>query len=124
MPSNHIDVANFIQLRGFSEEWDELGLSDEDLRELEIAIMLSPEAFPRVKGTGGLRKVRFSPKGWRRGKSGALRVGYVFFKEYQIVVFVILYSKGEKDDISPAGKKAIKNLIGRLENELSRGPVK
>jgi len=51
----------FKYLAGFVREWERLGLTDEDLQELELIILADPEAAPVIAGTGGLRKLRFSP---------------------------------------------------------------
>lgn len=37
-----VDAVTFIQMHGFSEDWDGLGLTMEDLRSLEMAIMERP----------------------------------------------------------------------------------
>ena len=38
-------------------------LDDERYRQLQIALMLRPEQGPIIKGSGGLRKVRWAPAG-------------------------------------------------------------
>lgn len=119
-----LDVADFVQTSVFSKDWDRLGLTDDDLRLLEISIMTNPRAGPVMKGTGGLRKIRFSPPGWARGKSGALRACYVYFERHDLVLLVALYEKGEKDDLSPEARKAARSIIERQEQELSRRPVR
>lgn len=49
-------------------------LDDERYRQLQIALMLRPEQGPVIRGSGGLRKVRWTtPRG---GKRGGLRVIY------------------------------------------------
>lgn len=120
-----LEVADFCQMKGFAEEWDQLGLSAHgDLRELEIAIMARPKGNPVVSGTGGLRKIRFSPKGWPIGKSGALRVGYVYIEECRVVVLIVVYRKGEMDNISPKGGNIIRQLVSRIKAEFDRGAVR
>ncbi len=56
-------TRTFIQTKEFSKNWDKLGLKDDDLRKLELEIILNPKAFPVIKGTNGLRKMRFSYNG-------------------------------------------------------------
>jgi hypothetical protein len=77
---------SFIQLAGFAANWARLRLSDDDLRSLEDAILAAPEAPPVMRGTGGLRKIRFSSGRSQRGKSGGLRVFYAFFPEFGLPV--------------------------------------
>lgn len=43
-----------------------------------------------------------------------MRVGYVFLKEYGVVLLLIAYAKGEKDDLTPSECAKIKELIDRI----------
>jgi hypothetical protein len=120
-PGRHFkpeEVLRFVQLTPFARGWEGLGLnSDEDLAALEIMLMLNPAGCPVVQGTGGLRKARFAPARWKTGKSGAVRVGYVYLQEHGTILLVIAYSKDEKDELTPDEKKAIRRLIRQIEEE-------
>jgi hypothetical protein len=118
-----LEVADFVQAPIFTKEWARLGLTDDDLRILEILIMTSAKQNPVIRGTDGLRKIRFSPPGWTKGKSGALRCCYVYFEEYRLMLLVLPYKKSEKDDLTPAGRKAARCIIQRQRNELSKRPL-
>lgn len=78
-----LTIATFVEMEGFTEDWKDLNLTDDDLQALQIVIMTNPQGPPVVKGTGGLRKLRFSPAGLNRGKSGAHRIGYAYFETYK-----------------------------------------
>lgn len=114
----------FIELRPFTTGWQDLRLDDDDLQALQNLIMLNPQGHPVVQGTGGLRKLRFAPLRWKTGKSGAVRIGYVYLQEHGVVLLVIAYSKNEKDDLAPAEKKAIRQLIEKIENEFATGIIR
>jgi hypothetical protein len=114
------DLLNFSELDWFVQNWNDLGLSDEDLSALQILIMLHPRGGDLVPGTGGLRKLRFAPAKWHSGKSGALRVCYVYFEKYAFVVLVTVYAKADLDDLSAAGKQTIRKLLQRIEQALKR----
>ncbi len=120
------DLLHFVELTEFTQAWDSLGLDDEDdLLALQLMIMTAPKKAPVIKGTGGLRKLRFAPAKWNTGVSGAARVCYVYFEEFGIVLLVIAYSKGEADDLSDAGKRAIRKLILETTSYLKkRGPIR
>lgn len=47
-------------------------LDDDDYRSLQIALMLRPEQGPVIRGSSGLRKVRWARPG--AGKSSGLRI--------------------------------------------------
>jgi hypothetical protein len=110
-----------VELDGFTEDWNELGLCDDDLHALQLAIMAKPRAAPVVPGTGSLRKTRYAPLKSGKGKSGGARVCYVYFEHYSVVFLVLAYPKNEKDDLSVAEKKAIKKLIKDIEEEFAGG---
>ena len=68
-----------------------------------------------MKGTGGVRKMRFAFR--HRGKSGSIRVIYVDFEVYEKSFLVTAYTKDEKDNLSDAEKSEIKQLIHVLEQQ-------
>lgn len=84
----------FIILPEFEKCWYQRGLTDEDLRELELFLCLYPESGDIIPGTGGLRKLRWRVKD--RGKRGGIRTLYVDFATYEnILSFRML--KEQKD---------------------------
>lgn len=125
-PKHHFndpkDLLVFLEMLGFSEEWERLGLDDErDLTALQIAIMLNPLGHPVIPGTGGLRKLRFSPPGRNQGKRGSFRVCYAYFEDLGIVILVVVYSKSEIDDLSERAKRIIRAELDQQKNLLSEG---
>jgi len=112
-------LLHFIELRAFTEAWDHrLELGDEELTALQILIMLQPKAAPVVSGTGGLRKLRFAAESKATGKRGGLRVCYVYFEEWGIVLLVTAYAKTRKEDLSAAEKQRIHAVIRSIEELL------
>ena len=47
----------FIEVPLFTKRWAEIGLTDKDLRRLQIMLLKDPESGPVIEGTGGIRKV-------------------------------------------------------------------
>ena len=95
-------------------EWDRLGLDDDDLRELEQLILGDPDEGAVVPGTGGLRKLRFSPSRWHRGKRGALRVGYAHNARLEKVAVIAVYAKADQSDLTAGERRDIKQLLDRF----------
>ena len=91
-------TKTFIQTKEFCRTWEELGFDDEDLRKLELEIMKNPQIGPVIRGTGKLRKMRFSFPD--RGKSGSVRVCYVDFVIQEAIYLVTVYSKKAKDNLT------------------------
>ncbi|PQO42525.1 hypothetical protein C5Y93_27190 [Blastopirellula marina] len=109
-----------MELDEFQDEWKELGLDIEnDLWALQLMIMSGPKDSPVIPGTGGLRKIRFAPGRWKKGKSGAARICYVYFEEHWMVLLVTVYGKNEKDNLTEDEKAGIKQYIHMIEKFLS-----
>ena len=106
----------FYSTNAFDKQWDHMGLDDDDRRHLENEIVNNPTVGAVMRGTGGLRKMRFAFEG--RGKSSSARVLYVDFVVYERVYLVYTYPKGEKEDISYEERKIFKNLIDQARKEL------
>ena len=118
---NPEDFLRFVELDEFQDDWKGLGLDVEhDLWDLQLLIMSAPGGPPVLPGTGGLRKVRFSPEGWEAGKSGAIRVCYVYFPDHRTVLLVIAYGKNEKDDLADAEKQGIRTYIEQVKAWLAK----
>ena len=114
------DILNFIELSPFVDGWEDYGLTQSDLAALQICIMCSPRRGQVMVGTRSLRKMRFAPKDWNTGQRGSLRVCYVYFERYGVVLLCLVFKKGEMDNLSDRGKKAINRAIERIELELTK----
>lgn len=90
-------------------------MTDDDLRRLETELNANPKVGAVLRGTGGARKMRFSfPK---RGKSGSVRVIYVDFEVREMLYFVDVFAKSEKDNISAAERNELREIVEILEQE-------
>lgn len=118
-----VELLNFVQLDGFPKDWKRLKLDDDDMQALRVMIATSPSAAPVISGTGGLRKLRFSPPQSHRGKSSGVRVCYSYFREFGIVLLVEAYSKNRKEDLAAGERRAIKAALDRFERGLRKGPL-
>ncbi len=95
-----------------------LGLDDDDLRSLELMILADPTRPPVIRGTGGLRKIRFVGRKSARGKSSAYRICYASFPEFGTIALAIVFGKNEKADLNQADRRAIATIIEAYRKEL------
>ena len=109
------DLLHFIELNWFTADWNAFHLPAEELARLQVVIMCDPKSAPVVKETHGLRKMRFSPLSWPRGKSGALRVMYVYFEKYFTVLLAVVYDKTASDTLPKSAIAAINKAIDRIQ---------
>lgn len=112
-------TRTFIQTDEFVKQWTKLGMLDEDLRRLELELLKNPQAGDVVRGTGGLRKIRFSFE--NKGKRSSSRVCYVDFVVYETIYLITAYSKNEKDNLTEAECNVIKKGIEALKKQLQQG---
>jgi len=84
-------------------------LSDEEYRRLQTALVNRPLAGSVIKGSGGLRKIRWTIEG--RGKRGGVRVIYYWAAAHQQLLMLLIYSKSERDDLRPEQLKALRTTI-------------
>ena len=101
-------MFTFIESAAF-ERMRALYLDDEEYAELQQFMILHPEAGNIVRGTSGVRKLR-----WRRegaGKRGGLRV--IYFLRYQPNEFwmLALYAKTRRENIPAHILKQLKEAF-------------
>jgi len=116
----HYMKATFIELPAFQRVRGEY-FDDASFKELQLELMKNPEAGDVIKGTGGLRKVRYADEKRGKGKRGGLRVIY-FWKDSdeQFWLFTV-YDKDGADDLTSEQRKMLKQ---RLEAEIKARSTK
>ena len=108
-------TREFVYIKKFSDKWGNLGLVDEDLVPLEKYIMEHPSSGVLVRGTGGLRKLRWALPD--KGKRGGVRIAYIDLIAREKTYMLDIFPKSEKDNYSDAEKAIIKQLISGLMKE-------
>lgn len=106
----------FIHTEPFRKCWKAMGLCDNDLSQLEKALLENPHAGDVIEGTGGARKIRITLND-NRGKSGGGRVIYVDIFEKSKIYLLFAYPKNVQENINAEQKKAIRNMIEAIEKE-------
>ena len=86
-------------------------LSDDEYRELQSTLVVRPHAGTLIVGSGGLRKIRWGQKG--KGKRGGVRVIYYWAVMPEQILMLFMYPKGERDDLTPAQIKVLKQIVER-----------
>jgi len=111
-------VREFIYTPKFDKEWNRLGLSDYDLSLLEAYLLENPEAGKIIKGTGGIRKLRWILP--NAGKSGGIRILYVDFIFSEIIAMFDLFPKDEKENLTNTEKAILKQVVKAIGEELRK----
>jgi len=84
-------------------------ISDEEYRLLQLQLSVRPEFGDVIKGSGGIRKLRWGGSG--RGKRGGIRVIYYYFAEDGQIYMLYAYPKSDKDDLTADQLKQLKQLV-------------
>ncbi|MBP3592400.1 MAG: type II toxin-antitoxin system RelE/ParE family toxin [Clostridia bacterium] len=109
-------TRTFVELPLFRARWKDMGLGDDDLKRLQEQLLADPKVGAVMRGTGGVRKMRFAFE--QKGKSGSVRVIYVDFEVYEKIFLITAYPKNEKDNLTDSERNEIKQMIHALEEQL------
>jgi len=101
-------MFSFIETRLFTRLVQEY-LSDEDYSRLQSQLIENPEAGAVVRGSGGVRKLRWAAAG--RGKSGGYRVIYFVRRPKGIIWMLTMYPKNVADSVPGHVLKQIREEI-------------
>jgi len=86
-------------------------LSDDSYRMLQASLILRPDAGNLIKGSGGLRKIRWNLPGV--GKRGALRIIY-YWQPPDTIFMLLPYRKNEQEDLSSDQIKLLHGIVKEL----------
>ena len=84
-------------------------LTDAEYRELQAVLATRPTVGAVIAGSGGLRKVRWAPRG--RGKRGGVRIIYYWAAAQDRIVMLFIYAKSERDDLSPEQLRVLRRVV-------------
>lgn len=83
--------------------------SEADVFELELALLVDPQAGDPIPGAKGLRKLRRPASG--RGKRGGARVIYYYVVSEQTILLLFAYAKNVQGDLTSSQTKQLSNLV-------------
>jgi hypothetical protein len=102
--------ATLVELSSFQKYRADY-LTDDEYRLLQEEMLANPEMGDLIKGTGGLRTLRFADKRRNKGKRGGLRVIYYYWVGGTQFWMFTLYDKDEMSDLSSAERKAFAEML-------------
>jgi len=86
-------------------------LTDDEYRVFQWYLLLNPAAGDLVRGSGGIRKIRWSSEG--KGKRGRIRIMYYLKKSDNEIWLLTIYSKNEKATIPS-------NILKKIAEEIKK----
>jgi hypothetical protein len=106
-----MQLSNFRETAWFTRHVLEY-LDDESYAQLQGYLLQRPEAGDLIQGSGGIRKVRWTAVG--KGKRGGTRVIYYLASSRGLFLMLDIYSKSEKEDLTPDELKELRKLVKEL----------
>lgn len=106
--------AVFVETREFTRTLREY-LDDVAYAKLQQELMDNPSRGTVIKGTGGLRKIRFVDPRRSKGKRSGARLIYLYLPDVKRFYLLDIYSKDEKVDLSAAECRQLSLLVDELK---------
>ena len=88
-------------------------MSDDEYKELQEALVSRPNMGDLIKGSGGLRKVRWNLPG--TGKSGGIRAIYYWVTDGDHIRMLYVYPKGKQENLTQAQVKQLRTIVERWQ---------
>lgn len=101
-------MLTFVETRLFTKLVGEY-LPDDEYRALQQALIANPEAGDIIRGSGGVRKLRWNVAG--RGKRGGIRVIYYLRLKHGEIWMLTAYAKNVVESIAPSVLRKIREEI-------------
>ena len=102
--------ALFVELPAFSRHRQDY-LDEEAFRRLQELLLRDPEAGDLLRGTGGLRKLRFADPRRGKGRRGGLRVVYFWWRSGSQFWLFTLFDKDELADLAASERRRIRTML-------------
>ena len=74
-------------------------LTDDQYKELQQYLIEFPKGGDVIKGSGGLRKLRWESK--NKGKSAGIRNIYYYYESESVIYMIYIYKKSKIEDLTP-----------------------
>ena len=108
-----VDNVLFVETTVFTRHLS-THLDDNGFAALQAFLSVHPDAGPIVRGSGGIRKLRWGSRG--RGKRGGSRVIYYWLPRENHIYLLTIYGKGVKQDLTAEETAAWRRVVKEIEN--------
>ena len=106
-----VDIL-FVETSVFSKFLPE-NLTDDEYADFQVFLSTHPDAGDVIRGSGGIRKVRWMSKG--KGKSGGVRVIYYWKTVADRIYLLTLYNKETQDSLTASERATWRKVVKVIE---------
>ncbi|NEZ61038.1 type II toxin-antitoxin system RelE/ParE family toxin [Adonisia turfae] len=107
-------MLEVVEIQTFIRQADKI-FTDEELDNLRVYLAYNPDAGVVIKGTRGIRKLRWQAS--NRGKRGGARVIYFYYNDATPVYLLSAYAKKVREDITADEKKVLQQLVDGIRKD-------
>ena len=111
-------VQTIVELPEYQRKAASL-LGDDEKTDIINLLAKNPMAGVVIRGTGGVRKLRWGRSG--KGKSSGVRVIYYYLNASMPLFLLAIFSKGEKANLSKGERNTLAGLTRVLKQNYERG---
>ena len=109
-------MLEFIEFPAFTNRLMALAKehADDVLLEIQNDLLANPNRGRVVQGTAGVRKARATDPARGKGKRGGFRYLYYYIEQDGQIYLLMVFSKGEQDDLTKDQKNTLAKRIREL----------
>jgi hypothetical protein len=107
-----------LETEAYTQRSEEL-LTAEEQEGVRSFLAECPESGDMVPGLAGLRKLRWTQQRRNKGKRSGTRIVYFYALSVYTVVLLYMYSKDEKEDLTNADRKQLKEAVAELKEAIA-----
>jgi mRNA-degrading endonuclease RelE of RelBE toxin-antitoxin system len=108
----------FIEAEEIARNRDNYFVDDDDFRRFQDHLVMNPRSGDVEPGLGNVRKVRWKDERHGKGKSGGMRVYYVYVEAAAIILLLSVYGKGRTDVLTYEERKDIAMKARQFKEEV------
>lgn len=109
----YFSLMEFIEFPAFTDQIEKF-LSVDEQHALQIALINRPDMGALIRGSGGLRKMRWKLRAG--GKRGGLRIIYYLYSS-ETFYMLYAYKKSDQEDLTPNQLKLLRDLMKGISHE-------
>ena len=107
-------MQTIVELPEFLRKAQDLLLNEEKTSLINY-LAVHPQSGDLMRGTGGIRKLRWAAQG--KGKSGGVRVIYYYHNETMPLFLLTVFGKGEKANLSDSECNELSKVTSFLRKQ-------
>ena len=107
-------MLTFIETPNFTKQIKSL-IADDVYAEFQQELSADPEQGDLIRGSGGVRKVRWAKE--NTGKSSGIRVIYYYVNAKGQIYMFMAYPKSVKDDLTDQEIAILRKAVEMLKND-------